>query len=291
MKKSLYILFFAVFALIFYLFFENFPDSVRPKAKDTIRLATWNVSNFGWNGNYSIPRRDSIIARINELNSDVICLQEAVLSYDTTKINSLKYVAKQIYMPYYAYCHLRSYQFDDYHMFGDIIFSKHPIIHTDSIVSGNGRRKYFTVKILKGTDTLSVTNVHLKSNVIDHKEIETMALASMYRKYKQNVAIRVSDISTIIKKEDKNGKSIIAGDFNDLSISETYKIAHSTFTDGYAKLGKGPSATFNRHFLKLRIDYIFFGSKIDGKHLEVADFSNSDHRPLIMDFKIRSGGK
>lgn len=291
MKKLLYILFFAHFAFIFYLFFEYFPDSVSPKAKDSIRLATWNVSNFGWNGNYSTARRDSIIARINELDSDIICLQEVVLSYDTTKINSLGYVVKQLGTPYYAYCHLRSDQFDDCHHFGDIILSKFPIIHTDSIVLGNGSRKYYTMKILIGIDTLSVTNVHLKSNVIDHKEIETISLASMYRKYKENAAIRASDISAIIKKVKDRSNSIVAGDFNDLFISETYKIANRSFIDAYAMLGTGPSATFNKGFLKLRIDYIFYRSNIDGKCVEVANFNNSDHRPLIMDFMIRSGRK
>ena len=127
-----------IIVILYYLKSEFLPFFEGQKSQNEIRIVSWNVSNFGWDNGYSSIRRDQIVQTLKDINADFICLQEAVLSYDTCMVNSLVWVSKALNMANYRYSFMNKNQFDVNHQFGDIIFSRYPMLTTDSILTSDG---------------------------------------------------------------------------------------------------------------------------------------------------------
>lgn len=286
MKQLIFILILGF--LVWYIinrFIYNF-EPVSLKNNDNIRIVTWNIANFGWQNGYDISRSDAILKTILETKADIICLQEAVLSFDTCQINNIPLVMEKLNMGYYSYSYLRQYQFDDHHHFGDIVLSRYPICNIDTIATDDGKKQYFLMQILSQQDTIYVLNLHLQSNTIDTEAIKEYRFLSMYESYNKGADIREKDITTILKSAPKT-RSLIVGDFNDVSFSKTLKSLGKSYQDAFETCGEGTNNTFANSFLRLRLDYVFYSPDIVCSRAIVMKTELSDHRPLVVDIGIK----
>lgn len=155
--------------------------------------------------------------------------------------------------------------------YGNTLLSKYPIIDfqivdlsTDSLLEG---RSIFISQIGMNEDTLIVMGTHLGLNP-DERGLQ---------------------IDRIIDALPKEGKYILAGDFNFESTSENYNRLTKYLVDGLSKVQNPPAMTFPSDNPARRIDFIFVSGSIEV--LDQADFHHdetptaSDHLPLLLHFR------
>ena len=89
---------------------------------------------------------------------------------------------------------------------------------------------------------------------------------------------QVDEISEHIHKTSK--KIILAGDFNDTPVSNTYYRLAGKLTDTFSATGKGVGTTYAGKIPLLRIDYIFADPKFEAVQHTVINNTISDHYPI-----------
>lgn len=273
------------------------------KDKDVLRVAHWNVARFiewGRNNNKGSQTRLKMIDQIKEQNADVLCLQEFFTSTDSIYYNNLTHLIKEVGYPYYYY----SWSNDgDRQWFGNIIFSKLPIIDSGKIYFPHSAypETVLHADILYGKDTLRIYTTHLQSVQFkknDYKNIEDIQdeqkdilqnSRGIFGKLRRALATR-KEQADIIKELLANDPypTILTGDFNDVPNSYTYAtIRGEKLQDVFLKKGFGIGRTFKDISPTLRIDYLF-----TTKDFEVAQFNRivknlSDHYMLVADVKLK----
>jgi endonuclease/exonuclease/phosphatase family metal-dependent hydrolase len=273
------------------------------KDKDVLRVAQWNVARFiewGRNNNKGSQTRLKMIDQIKEQNADVLCMQEFFTSTDSIYYNNLTHLIKEVGYPYYYY----SWSNDgDRQWFGNIIFSKLPIIDSGKIYFPHSAypETVLHADILYGKDTVRIYTTHLQSVQFrknDYKNIEEIKdeqkdilqnSRGIFGKLRRALATR-KEQADIIKELLANDPypTILTGDFNDVPNSYVYAtIRGEKLQDVFLKKGFGIGRTFKDISPTLRIDYLF-----TTKDFEVAQFNRivknlSDHYMLVADLKLR----
>ena len=79
---------------------------------------------------------------------------------------------------------------------------------------------------------------------------------------------------------------ILAGDFNDVPYSFTYKTLKGDLVDGFTTGGHGFSNTYRGAKGFFRIDYIFSDSQYPCFEYHTLDLTYSDHKPVIAKFEL-----
>ena len=247
--------------------FINFSKSDESLKENQISIISYNVRLFNLYNWLPIKGvtdkvRDFLLSK----NSDLISLQE--------------YQANGFYLSNYPY------KFENLSgknlKYGQVIFSKHPIIYSSSLNFDNSSNNAIFSDILVNNDTIRVYNIHLES--------------FSFEKYKDlnNINRRnsISDISKtfieqerqvqILKKSFVNCpyKIIITGDFNNTAFSFTYRELSKEFNDNFKEKGNGFGITHYYKKIPLRIDFI-----LSDKDFKVNDFKTfklgySDHEPI-----------
>jgi endonuclease/exonuclease/phosphatase family metal-dependent hydrolase len=102
-------------------------------------------------------------------------------------------------------------------------------------------------------------------------------------------------IEDIITGEDSHDPILLMGDFNTVPRSRVSTQLRSRFTDVFAAVGNGRSATFHARLPGLRFDYIYAGSRLTpvASHVAATPWSaqGSDHLPLVAVLNASFGGK
>lgn len=234
-----------------------------------LSVMSFNVHSFTRFG--ETPRHElepEIKAFIAQENPDVLSFQE----YNP----SLQWM--QEYEHQYAYMTNRK------QTFGQILYSKFPIINSGSLdFRASGNNGIF-IDIVKAKDTLRIYNLHLQSFRMD---------ANFSKLQQQDSKRLISRLADAFEKQETQMKLfldhesqspypvIVTGDFNNSATSYIYRKVKGDKVDAFAKAGSGTGRTFTFDFLPLRIDFI-----LADKQLEVIDFKNydvrlSDHYPIL----------
>jgi endonuclease/exonuclease/phosphatase family metal-dependent hydrolase len=99
----------------------------------------------------------------------------------------------------------------------------------------------------------------------------------------KSATIRAREAEQIKKLSEKMGSRIVvAGDFNDLPLSWSYKILTTTLLDTFFHSGAGWGATFKHLGKLLRLDYILISrDTLSADYFDILKSGASDHYPIL----------
>lgn len=272
------------------------------KDPQAIRVMSWNVELFNILNHKTHPeRREQMLELINEYDPDIACLQEVVAGETPKAINFFPDIEKNLHFKDYFYAYNLENDFDKFHHFGTLIFSKYPILRKQAMVNNpNDYNSTFQfIDILVGSDTIRIFNVHLQSlkfteenlRYIDSGKIQTDAATeskSVLAKLKTGVIKRAVQANFV--KDEMNHTEhplILCGDFNDVPVSYAYEILGKGLKNAFVEKGSGISRTFNSISPTLRIDNIFTDSNFNILQYKRIKKDLSDHFPIIADVQLR----
>lgn len=284
-------------------FAVNYSSSFNLK-KDScnIRVMSWNVELFNILHYKDHPEnRQKIINLINNYNPDIACFQEMVAGENKKAINYFPDIEKELQFNDYLYSYRVRDDFDRYHHFGIIIFSKFPILRKQTLVNNpNSYNSTFQfIDILAGKDTFRVFNIHLQSlkfsqtnlEYLDNGTVPSQGNISESRniisKIKAGIIKRAAQ-AAFIKDEINHSPYpiILCGDFNDVPVSYAYETIGNGLQNAFVEKGFGISRTFSSISPTLRIDNIFTDKRFKITQYTRVKKYYSDHFPIIADMQF-----
>ncbi len=277
-------------------FFHSFDIK---KKENNLRVMSWNVEQFNIQHYKDKPWiKQQMLDLINYYNPDIACFQEVVAGEKRKGINYLPDINNKLKFKDYFYSYAIKDDFDSYHHFGILIFSKLIIIKKQAFVNNpndyNSSFQY--IDVLKGADTIRVFNIHLQSLKFSRENLSYLDKAGL--KSDSNITESKSIIPKIktgfIKRsiqadfiEDEINQSpypvIVCGDFNDVPDSYAYATISKGLQDAFVEKGAGISRTFSSISPTLRIDNIFADKKFTITQFTRVKKLLSDHFPIVAD--------
>jgi endonuclease/exonuclease/phosphatase family metal-dependent hydrolase len=273
------------------------------KSSNTIRIVDWNVARFlelKRNNNAGSQTRLKMLDLIKAQNADVLCLQEFFHSTDTTLYDNISYVQEKLGFPFYYY----SWDGDgDKQWFGQMIFSKYPIIDSGKISFPKPglEETLIHADILFKGDTVRFYTTHLQSVQFkknDYESIEEIKKRKetivensrgIFSKLKRALIIRSTQADMVKEIIHKTPHPyVMTGDFNDVPNSYTYNTIRGPLQDAFLRKEFGIGRTYSGLSPTLRIDYI-----LPSKHFSVIQFDRiernySDHYMLVSDLRLKT---
>ncbi len=260
--------------------------------KDTLKLMSYNilVSETG-------EKRRAVIDFIRREKPDVVFLQEINLQD--------RVLLKEELMDLYPH-QIWSDKFETYN--GGVIFSRLPLKFRKNYdiktqyMSGHINMNHAIIDYY-GQD-VHLFNCHLYNS---GNLFIRFAFGKMdYEAFKKQVTIahnrHLTEAAKIAEQVlPVNAPLILAGDFNDTPNSRSYKTFKSTLNNAYAKAGWGIGGTFGYSSLVksvpekarfllfdfLRIDHVFYSDQFNVCSAKVIKFDASDHRPQIIELRLK----
>ena len=268
---------------------------------------SWNVEQFNILHHKDHPEiKQKIFDLINEYDPDIACLQEAVASDKKGGINYFPDIQKKLRFTDYLYSYSIKDNFDSYHHFGRIIFSKLPIINKQTVVNypNDYNATFQYIDVLKDKDTIRVFNIHLQSlkftkanlSYLDKAGLESDSTIteskSIISKIKTGF-IKRSIQANFIKDEINHSPYpvIICGDFNDVPNSYAYETVGASLQNAFVEKGSGIARTFTGISPTLRIDNIFVDKKFTIIQFTRVKKLLSDHFPILTDLILPQNTK
>ncbi|MEO9023053.1 MAG: endonuclease/exonuclease/phosphatase family protein [Ginsengibacter sp.] len=278
------------------------PSFVLQKDSGTIRIMTWNVELFNILHYKDHPeKRQQMIDLINKYNPDIACFQEMVAGENKKAINYFPDIEKELKFKDYLYSYRVKDDFDKYHHFGIIVFSKFPILRKQTLVNNpNSYNSTFQfIDILAGKDTFRVFNIHLQSlkfsqtnlAYLDKGTVPSQGNISesknIVSKIKLGIIKRAAQ-ATFIKDELNHSPYpiLLCGDFNDVPVSYAYETIGKGLKNAFVEKGFGISRTFSSISPTLRIDNIFTDNRFKILQFTCIRKDLSDHFPVIADVRF-----
>lgn len=273
------------------------------KKNNNIRIMSWNVELFNILHYKDHPeKKQEMIDLINKYDPDVACFQEMVAGENKKAINYFPDILKALKFTDYFYSYGVKNDFDRYHHFGIIIFSKFPIIRKQTLVNypDSYNSTFQFVDIVSANDTFRIFNIHLQSlkfsqanlNYLDNGTIPSQGNISesknIISKIKRGILKRASQ-ANFIKDEINHSPYpvVVCGDFNDVPVSYAYETIGKGLQNAFAQKGSGISRTFSSISPTLRIDNIFTDKKLEITQYTRLIKDYSDHFPIIADLKYQ----
>lgn len=242
---------------------------------DDVMVLSYNLRSFSIQG---LEKRKTVQSKIynfiKEEDPDIICFQE---------YSDIEGGLDLVY-PYQAK-KMKPYK----RSFGQIIYSKYPIIHSGSLDFKKTSNNIIYADVVIKKDTVRVYNVHLQSLRVssqfaelqqdDSKRLVSKMGAAFKRQQEQVEAFLVNEASSLYPV-------IVAGDFNNSSTSYIYRKIKGEKEDAFAKAGSGTGRTFTFDFVPLRIDFVLADPQLECIAFETYSIALSDHEPIRASFKF-----
>ncbi len=286
---------FAVFALHLP---RNFSAVKQP---NMLRIFHWNVEGwddyFGNNTNNADSYYPKMIQLIKPQNADILCFEEYTDEKNMDDPGSVTSAIKDLGYPYHLFAKTEAAA---HTVSGVIIFSKYPIINSDTINFGQNTKAehLIYIDIKRGKKTLRIFTTHLQSVRFDHTQYASLnklkhAKDPGYRdsrtiisKLKTGYEYRYAQAGIVKKQiEESPYPAIITGDFNDVPNSNTYFTIKGRLQDSFLKKGSLIGRTFRFISPTLRIDYILADKKFKVNQFRVIHVPYSDHYPIEADLQ------
>lgn len=272
------------------------------KQPGTVRIATWNVARFiemKRNNNKGSQTRLKMLQLIKEQDADIFCMQEFFHSVNPDWYANLDHVRDSLHYPYVYYSHDHD---GDKHFFGNVIFSRYPIIDSGMIRYPRPTlpESLMHADIKIGDDTIRVYTTHLQSlqfRKSDYEKIDKIKEGdegmvsnsrTIFSKLKRGFTHR--KIQTDMVKQvldDSPYPYLFCGDLNDVPNSYTYFRIRGDLQDGFLKKGFGIGRTFTSLSPTLRIDYIFADDHFRFRQFNRIVRNYSDHFMLVTDLELK----
>jgi endonuclease/exonuclease/phosphatase family metal-dependent hydrolase len=272
------------------------------KNAGNIRVMSWNVEQFNIQHYKDKPEvKVEMLDLINKYDPDIACFQEVVAGENKKGVNYFPEILDKLRFKDYFYSYAIKDDFDQYHHFGTIIFSRLPIIRKQTFVNNpndyNSTFQY--IDVLAGKDTLRIFNIHLQSlkftkenlSYLDKANLKSDSTLSESKSIisKMKTGFLKRSVQADFIKDailDSPYPVIVCGDFNDVPNSYAYEKIGDGLQDAFVTKGYGISRTFSGISPTLRIDNIF----VD-RSLNVIQFIRikkllSDHFPIVTDISL-----
>ena len=248
-------------------------------SRSGIKIATYNVAMFG--RETSGFKSQDILAEMKRQNIDILCMQE----YEDVSGDKLNSVSYKGYFPFSVTGRTDM-----------VIYSRYPIERHETIDFGPTNNSAMWADVNVNSRIVRVFNVHLETTGFNsalhraaHDEFEGRSVVNnalirmIYGSYTQGMAIRARQadlVADLVKTSEY--PVIVCGDFNDVPYSYVYKTMLGDLTDGFKECGEGIMQTYVNGKKKVRIDYIFHDSQLEGESYYTKEINYSDHYPVFM---------
>jgi len=286
----------------------NFSSSFSIEKKpESIRVMSWNVEQFNILHHKDHPEvKQEMLDLINQYDPDIACLQEVVAGDKKKGINYFPDIQKAFRFTDNLYSYSLKDDFDNYHHFGRLIFSKLPVIKKQTVVNypNDYNATFQYMDVLKGKDTIRIFNVHLQSLKF------TKANLSYLDKQGLNGNTNITESKSIVSKiktgfikrsiqanfiKDEINSSpypvVVCGDFNDVPNSYSYETIGEGLQNAFVEKGSGIARTFTSISPTLRIDNIFADKKFTVLQFTRVKKLLSDHFPIVADLVLSQNTK
>lgn len=269
------------------------------KAKNDIRILSWNVNNFlSGEDVVDFVKVKQLLDFIQNTNADILCFQD-YSSFPNKVVDATTERVKQITGLNYSYF---SEADENY---GVIIFSRWPILQQTSVPyrNINSEESLQWVDIQTPTKVLRVYNTHLSSmnvhvDVMDKDNISHMKFINydtailMRRDKLGRMAyfdkLHVKQAELVKKSLDScNGPFIFTADMNAVPSSYVYHDIRSGLNDAFIEKGWGFGRTYDSLSPTLRIDVLFTSPSIKTTQYASPRLHLSDHLPIITDIQLK----
>lgn len=245
-----------------------------PLTTESFKIATYNVGRFGKDHSGLTARRMAFFMA-NE-QADILCFQEF------TEFDQLPYDSLNAIFDAWPYSVITK-GMDGENILPLAVYSKFPIVDSQQITFPYTPNNCVWVDIRINHTTIRVFNNHLQTtNINQSKGHLKLAL----QRYLTNDIIRAHQAGTINRLvSESRHPVIVAGDFNALPSSYTYRTMKANLKDGFRTAGHGWGYTYRYFRRLLRIDYIFHSPAFTAVdyYSPNADYG-SDHNAVFLSF-------
>lgn len=273
------------------------------KVPAELRVMSWNVEHFCITEHHLHPeKKDQMLDLINKVQPDIACFQEMVAGDSSKKaINYLPDFKKKLGMNNYYFAFRNYWDFDVNHHFGDIIFSKYPIINKQIFENHPGEYNsiFQFVDIVKGHDTFRVFNIHLQSlkfsptnrnyinDPVSGYQEDIKESKNILMKFRKSFIKKHQQADFIKKRINQSPYPVIlCGDFNDVPNGYAYTKIGTDMKNAFGEKGGWIGNTYDGISPTLRIDNIFVDRQFEVSQYTRIKRSLSDHFPIVADISL-----
>lgn len=239
-----------------------------------IKVATYNVHSFNLQKDY-IPIND-IADYINNENVDILCMQEYTPNL---------YSDEETRNAFGTFDHMaiRKYSMSE---IGLVIYSKFPIIASAILNFHNSANGAIWADIsISDIKIVRVINVHMQTTGL--KNVFHLGILGSAMNLTDNAKIRAMQVQLVRNLIDTTKYPVIlAGDFNDLPSTYTFRTLKGELRDGFIYGGLGTAGTYKGKFSFLRIDNIMSSKSLKCTKYYSDSKEWSDHNPVIANFSM-----
>lgn len=256
---------------------------------DQLKVVTFNVRRL-----QSYPKHNQTVtpdrfkSQIQQLNPDVLCLQEFVVS--ERERQPYLQVLKELGLQYIIHDQDRS---------SLVIAARYPLQSIENHYYQNHVNGYQIAELDYGDQKVNIINIHLRSNYItgltnqladkgDLKEKETWRnIRQVLSRYKAAAITRTQQAENIAQTLARfHDPNIICGDFNDTGQSYAYHQLKGNRKDAFLTDGRSWGSTYAGKIPGLRIDYILYNPALRVSYCRRGTPGFSDHRPVVAYFDL-----
>lgn len=237
-----------------------------------LRIATLNVHGFQNGPGRGIAARN-VAEMLRAERIDIACFQEVIDDAEHPFDRLAAYFSDEY--PYYV----RSEE--------QAVFSRFPIDSHRYVRFTGGNQSCLGVDLRVCGRPLRVVSTHFQTSGIPEaaRRIRRnynrrMPLDTLCGVLEANAALRAGQVRIVrTLVEGASGAAVVAGDFNEIMVSDTYETLVDGLSDAFLTSGHGWGGTFGGG---LRIDYILFNDWFAGADCYVVrDRDLSDHLPVV----------
>jgi endonuclease/exonuclease/phosphatase family metal-dependent hydrolase len=258
----------------------------------------------GWDSYYedeeSKEKSDypEMLKLIKAQNADILCFEEYADMKNIDGSNSTATAIKKLGYPYVSFAETEADSHSNSK--GVIIFSKTPILNSDTITYGKHTQAehLIYVDIKRGEKKFRIFTTHLQSVRFEYSDYESLSKLkhakdpgyrdsrTILSKLKRGYEYRYSQAQIVKEQiEESPYPSIITGDFNDVPNSNTYFTIKGKLQDCFLRKGSFIGRTFRFISPTLRIDYILADKSFKVNQFRVIHVPYSDHYPIETDLQ------
>lgn len=242
-----------------------------------IKVATYNVHSFNLQNDF-VPV-NNIADYISKEGVNILCMQE----YKPHDMYSEEEVRGAF--GFFNYLAIRESSMS---RIGLIIYSKFPIKATGILDFPNSANGAIWADIsINGGKLIRVINIHMQTTGL--KNVFHLGILGSTMNLTDNAKIRASQVQLVRKLIDTTKHPVIlAGDFNDLPSTYTFKTLKGNLRDNFISGGLGTGGTFKVKFNFLRIDNILSSKSFICTKYYSDRKEWSDHNPVIAEFTLKN---
>lgn len=287
------------FRQIFAVFGFHFPQQfVEQKQANTLRILHWNTKS--WDDFLDNDPGEGYLPQMMQLlqnsDADILCFEEYADIENMKSPESVTSTITRMGYPYHVFA--ATLPNDEPNQRGVIIFSKYPILQSDSFNYGKDAMAEHLIyaDVRKDNKTFRVFTTHLQSVRFQYSDYQSLAKLKRARdpgyhksrniiaKLKAGYQYRYHQAQVVKQKiAESPYPVIITGDFNDIPNSNTYFTIKGDLQDAFLKKGFFIGRTFRYISPTLRIDYILADKTFKVDQFRTIHVPFSDHYPIEAD--------